>query len=268
MIEDEAARPVETELKLAVPPGQGARLLGHPAFRAALAAPPQERHEVTTYFDTPDFALAREGLSPRVRRSGGRRVQTMEAGGAADGVALRRGGWEWPIEQDEPDLGPLARTPLDGVALGRVEGRLGPVFVTDIRRNACALRLDGGTEVEAVLDEGGIAAGDAREPVNELERELKAGPPGPLYRLALDPHAAVPLLVLAESKTPAARKSADLHLPGGASVAEAVRRVVEACLGGFVADRVPRSVATPRACIKRASRYDGCAPPWCCSTRA
>lgn len=89
MQEHDHIRPVEAELRLAVPRGQGARLLGHPALRATLASMPEARHEVTTYFDTPDLALARKGLSLRVRRTGGRRVQTLEADGAANSVALR-----------------------------------------------------------------------------------------------------------------------------------------------------------------------------------
>lgn len=90
MRDEDHTRPVEARLKLVVPPEHGARLLEHPAFRAALAASPEERHEVTTHFDTPDLALAREGFSLRVRRGGGRRVQTVEADGAAGGVASRR----------------------------------------------------------------------------------------------------------------------------------------------------------------------------------
>ena len=192
----------------------------------------------------------------RVRRTGGRRVQTLKANGAANSVALRRGEWEWPIEQDEPDLGLLAQLPLDGAPPGRIDGHLQPVFVTDIRRTVCGLRLVGGTRAEAALDEGGIAAGEAREPVSELELELKAGAPGPLYRLALDLHAAVPLAVSAESKAergarlrtgeaPAAHKAADPHLPHDADVADGMRRVVESCLGQFVANRAAALAGSP-----------------------
>ncbi len=168
MYEDDHSRPMETELKLAVPPGHGARLLEHPAFRAALASPPEEQHEVTTYFDTPDLALARKGFSLRVKRTGGRRVQTLKGGNTANSVALRRGEWEWPIEQDEPDLGLLAQLPLDGAEPGNIDGHLEPVFVTDIRRTVCGLHLAAGTRAEAAFDEGDIAAGEAREPVSEL----------------------------------------------------------------------------------------------------
>lgn len=138
MPEDDHLRPIETELKLAVPPGHGAQLLEHLAFRAALASSSEEQHEVTTYFDTLDLALARKGFSLRVRQTGGRRMQTLKANAAANSVALRCGEWEWPIEQDEPDLGLLAQLPLDDEAPGRLDGHLEPVFVTDIRRTCAA----------------------------------------------------------------------------------------------------------------------------------
>lgn len=48
MPEEDHLRTMETELKPAIPPGQGARLLDHPAFRAALASPPEEQNEVTS----------------------------------------------------------------------------------------------------------------------------------------------------------------------------------------------------------------------------
>lgn len=260
MHDEDHARPTETELKLLVRPKHRARLLKQPALRAALVASPEKRHQVTTYFDTPELALAREGISLRVRCSDGRKVQTLKAGdaedGAANGLALRRGEWEWPVERDDPDLGLLAQTPLDGAVLERIRGRLEPVFVTDIRRTACDLRLDGGTRAEAALDEGSIAAGEARQPVSELELELKAGTPGPLYHLARELHAAVPLTVLAESKAErgrrlktgeaaSAHKAADPVLPREADVAEGVRRVVESCLGQFVANRAAALEANP-----------------------
>ena len=256
MREEDHLHPMEAELKLAVPSGQGARLLQHPAFRAALASSPEEQHEVTTYFDTPDLALAREGFSLRVRRTGERRVQTLKARNAANSVALRRGEWEWPIEQDEPDLGLLAQVPPDQVPPGHIDGHLQPVSVTDIRRTLCGLHLAGGTQVEAAFDEGNILVGEAREPVSELELELKAGAPGLLYRLALDLHAAVPLAVSAESKAergarlktgeaPAVHKAADPHLPHDADIADGVRRVIESCLGQFVANRAAALAGSP-----------------------
>ena len=71
----------------------------------------RRRHEVTTYFDTPDHALAQAGLSLRVRRTEGKRVQTLKAN-PKSGVTADRAEWEWPVQQDEPDLSLLTQTPI------------------------------------------------------------------------------------------------------------------------------------------------------------
>jgi len=247
---------LETELKLLLRPEHRARLLEDLALRIAQVTPPKQRHEVTTYFDTPDLALQQVGLSLRIWQSGGQRTQTVKTEGAGDGVALRRGEWEWPIEQDVPDLSLLTQTPVDAAVLSGVEDRLEPVFVTDIRRISFDLRLDKHTTVEMVLDEGHIVAGASRETVGELELELKEGVPGALYRLARDLHAVVPLTITAESKagrgrrlkagTPTgARKASDPRLPSEADVAGAFRRIVEGCLGHLVSNQAAARAAVP-----------------------
>lgn len=125
---------METELKLIVRPEHRARLLKHPRLQAAQQAPPRQRHEVTTYFDTPDLALEQAGLSLRIRQGNGQRIQTVKAKDFGNCVALQRGEWKWPTEQDVPDLSLLTQTPIDPAVLSGLEDRLEPVFVTDIRR--------------------------------------------------------------------------------------------------------------------------------------
>ena len=108
--------PMEVELKLRFPATGRAKLERHPAFQDPFATAAEERHEVTTYFDTSDLALAENGLSLRVRRNGDRRLQTVKLRGTGHSVAAERGEWEWPIEQDTPDLGRLAETPAAAIA--------------------------------------------------------------------------------------------------------------------------------------------------------
>jgi triphosphatase len=69
----------------------------------------QRRHEVSTYFDTRDLALARLGVSLRVRCTNGQCVQTLKAEGRS-GVAADRAEWEWPLANDTPDFDLLAQT--------------------------------------------------------------------------------------------------------------------------------------------------------------
>jgi triphosphatase len=238
-------QPSENEMMLHVPAEHRARLLGHLAPRGALL---EGKHEVTTYFDTPDLVLAQAGFSLRVRRSGGLRVQTASAVEGWYGLEQRRSRWEWPIEHDAPDLGLLAGTLVPDGIVGQLNGRLEPVFVTDIRRTAYGLRLGRDIEVAAALDQGSITAGTTTELISELELGLTKGAPGPFYRFVLELHATIPLTILGEGKAErgqrmrtgvavAAHKSTDMCLSRDADVAGAFRQVAEDCLGHLVANQ-------------------------------
>ena len=235
----------EVELKLTVPEAALAGLLQHSVFRRDCAAEPERRRQVTTYFDTLDRALSRCRISLRVRRSGDRRVQTVKAD-EKGGVAADRGEWEWPIKRDTPDLGLLAHTPI----AARLPDKLAlePVVVTEIERTVRLLKLDAGAVVEAALDTGVIIAGDRRQPVRELELELRAGEAAALFRLALELHAAVPMTIESQSKAargyrlqtgerPAARKAEDVALRAASTGAEAFRRIVTNRLGHLLVNQ-------------------------------
>jgi triphosphatase len=191
------AGPVEIELKLRLPPGSHAALEQVPAL---CAQPAERRREITRYFDTPDRALFASGFVLRVRTRGNRRIQTLKSAPSKGGVAPTRGEWEWPVEREEPDVALLASTPAREIAAA-FDGRLEAVFLTDIQRSTRQLALDGGTHVEVALDEGTIETDAAREPVDELELELKSGALGPLYRLAIELHEAAPMWLAPESKS-------------------------------------------------------------------
>ena len=187
---------VELELKLALPRDRRNAIEQLPVFRAA---PAQHLHEITTYYDTADLDLRQEGVALRVRRRGDKLIQTLKTT-AADEVASNRGEWEWDVESDLPDVERLRDTPRADL-IERLNGTLRPVFRTDIARTTRLLDGPGGARVEAALDEGHILAGAAREPVSELELELKSGSdPAALYHLALDIHARVPLSLAGDSK--------------------------------------------------------------------
>jgi triphosphatase len=189
--------PREIELKFYLPPGSRAALEASPALAAA---EPRQHHLVTTYFDTPDHLLDRTGLTLRVRRSGNTHTQTVKSRATDRGVAANRNEWEWLIGQNEPDVGLLAKTRALAKAATAIKDKLEPVFVTDIWRATRLLDLDDKTVVEVAIDEGNIEAGPAREPVSELELELKSGCIGPVYRLAAELRAAAPLWISPESK--------------------------------------------------------------------
>jgi triphosphatase len=197
MPQGKSVDPREIELKFHLPPGSRAALEASPALATSKG---KQHREVTTYFDTPDSLLDRTGLTLRVRRIGNTHIQTVKTQSNGRGVATTRGEWEWSIGQEVPDVGWLAKTRALAKAARAIKGRLEPVFVTDIRRTTRLLHLDDSTVVEVAIDEGSIKAGRAREPVSDLELELKGGCIGPVYRLAAELQALAPLWISPESK--------------------------------------------------------------------
>lgn len=139
---------------------------------------------ISTYYDTPDMALKRRGLSLRVREQGGRFIQTVKTGDPGGGDVLMRGEWEDELAASCPDLhAPQSGEHLpDGIA-----GDLLPVFATDVTRTTFAIEPVPATRIEAAIDQGEIraAAGGGTEPISEIELELKSGDAAALYDVAL-----------------------------------------------------------------------------------
>jgi triphosphatase len=98
------------------------------------------------------------------------------------------------------------------------------------------------------LDSGLIAAGDRKQPVHELELELRNGAPGALYSLAVSLHAVTPLSIEAESKAargyrltergqPTVKKPSSIELDGGVSVRHALRTIVGEILSHLLSNK-------------------------------
>ena len=138
------------------------------------------------YFDTPDEALARRQLVLRLRQEGRHWVQAAK--GPADAAFHRlehevrvAGGADAvpdPALHDEHPVGALLRKALkdSGQALQLA-------FETDVTRLTRLIEASG-TTVEIALDRGQILAAGRRQPVQELEFELKQGSPAAAVQLA------------------------------------------------------------------------------------
>jgi triphosphatase len=172
----------EIELKFQLPPARRAAVL-----RAVKSAETASTRLRARYFDTPDRRLAKAGVALRLRQENDAWVQTLKARG--EGALSRL--------EHEVALGPQAGTPqLDigrhagtpagaalAAALGKQAAALHVIFETDVLRIHRLVR-SGGAAVELALDIGELQAGAARQPLHELEFELKQGPVQGLIELA------------------------------------------------------------------------------------
>ncbi|MGE3784934.1 MAG: CHAD domain-containing protein [Alphaproteobacteria bacterium] len=183
----------ETELKLATRPSDLPALTRLLEARAG-GGPGREARLVSTYFDTPDGALASRGLTFRVREQDGRFIQTVKSSDGANGsgLALVRGEWEDPV----PDAHADPRAPQTGrfVAALAADDLLALVR-TEICRRVLMLCPDARTRIEAAVDRGHVMAlqNDRREPICEIELELKHGNITALYDFALEMLAVAPV---------------------------------------------------------------------------
>ena len=177
-----AGHPVEIELKLALPPQQAERFVKIMARRHGA---PVRQQVLTRYFDTPDWALSAQGIALRVRRVGRRWLQTLKTEGVRQGGLSQRAEYEMAITGGTPDWG---RFPAE--ALARVpqalRANLAPQFETRFSRTVWQLAGRQGAAIEVALDVGEVQAGSRRQPICEIELELKAGQPDTLFELALD----------------------------------------------------------------------------------
>ena len=129
---------------------------------------------VSTYYDTPDHALARGGSSLRVRRHGRHFLQTVKAESAPGDSNLARGEWEDRVKGERPD--PQAAQTGQFFS-PEIADRLLPLFRTEVSRLTIPLTPEPATRIEVAIDRGRIRNGEDTppEPISEVELELEKG---------------------------------------------------------------------------------------------
>ena len=172
---------IETEIKFEVSPGDLQKLASSRSLRPSSGQIAEHRHLVSTYFDTPDHLLRRNGISLRERQVGKKRIQTIKA--ASNGVAVARAEWEKRINGNAPDLRAARGTPLQRLLSRKLKRDLDAVFSTHVHRTLVPLR-PGQSRIELALDEGHIRAGLYSSPLAEVELELKRGSISDLFKTA------------------------------------------------------------------------------------
>lgn len=174
----------EIELKLTLPagaamvrPAQLRRVLG-----AAVASP--TRHLKTTYFDSADGWLRRQGMALRVRHIGTARIQTLKVPSDTANGLQSYFEYEQEIAGDRPVLTAISDADLRRrFQRNGLMARLKPLFTTNFERTTLLVKYQE-SEIEVALDHGHIDARVGEAPLAEIEFELKSGRPIDLFHCA------------------------------------------------------------------------------------
>jgi inorganic triphosphatase YgiF len=239
--------PMEIELKLLIDPHDAPALRDHPLITKYAVGAPERQTLFSTYYDTPDLYFLKHRAGLRVRQTDNGWVQTMKDGSTVTGGLHSRNEWEAPVASGAPDLAALRelvgdKSPWhDRLADPALEASLVPVFSNRFERTAWQLAFPGGQTAELALDIGELERNDAREPISEVELEVKSGDPAPLFDFALDLQRDVPLRIGNESKAqrgyallspqePPLVKARSVRLHADMSAEDALQAIAGNCL--------------------------------------
>jgi triphosphatase len=228
----------ELEVKLDLAPDGNLRALPKIALLRELNGIPRRTTEVSVYFDTDGHKLRKSGLMLRVRRVGGRYVQTIKANGYL--APFERDEWEAEIAGQKPDLSLAEGTPLEPLMTKKLRRRLKPLFETRVRRTTYPLN-DDKHAIALTVDRGTIDTGIRSAPLCEVELELKRGTATELFNIARELTQILPARVAVKSKSergyeiidnkqelPA--KAGPIDLPSAATARDAFKIIGLACL--------------------------------------
>ncbi|MCW5590750.1 MAG: CYTH and CHAD domain-containing protein [Burkholderiales bacterium] len=234
-----ATEPRETELKLVLAPGEGARV---PLVAPLAGLEGRSSRFSALYFDTPTRELSRHGLGLRLRREGRHWRATLKASGDSSGGLHQRPEWEYPMPGAQLDLSRFANTPLAELpGADTLHERLSPILATEFRRTRWQLEPQPGSRVEVALDQGRIVARGRESPIEEVEIEVLEGPASAAFAVAealakgvaMRPEPASKLargLTLASTARARPVHAARLSIADAPDAREAARRIAAACL--------------------------------------
>jgi inorganic triphosphatase YgiF len=237
MQETASTTPKELEVKLEVDPTSLPALNKIPLIRT-LKAVPTRSAEVSVYFDTDKQKLRKKGLMLRVRRKGGRYIQTIKA--ASNSGPFERDEWETEIAGKEPDLSQANGTALEPLLSHKLRRRLKPLFETRVRRTIYPV-VDETHAIALTVDRGTLDTGSHSLPLCEIELELDRGTVSELFDVARQLVRALPARLALKSKsergyeaidgelqTPV--KAAPVDLPADANTRDAFKMIGLGCL--------------------------------------
>lgn len=261
----------EIELKLECEPDALEQVQHSPALSELQHGRSRKRLLRSIYFDTEDFSLLQNGLALRLRDSGGKRIQTLKTARKNGSPESDRHEYETllPPSAESPDLNQLPSSLRNQIRKLAGKSPILPRLRTDIERIASELRTREGDKIELALDRGTLSANGSKEPISEVELELKQGDPASLYRIALKLVESVPLrvklaskseqgLALARGKSRAIVKADTPRLERNMRAEEAYALILRQCLMHLLANeeamrvqRSPEALHQMRVALRR-----------------
>lgn len=228
-------REIELKLELSI---ESKKALLDSGFLGEPSGTVQQR---ALYFDTADQKLRQAGFSLRIRQAGEIRTQTIKATKSGTAGLFARPEWESVVENDEPVLDDNAPISTDIWPDVRSD-ELIVQFVVEVERKIWLHREDG-SEIEIVIDEGLVVAGDRQSIVREVELELKDGRTEDLFRAArrIEGIAGLRLGVLSKSERGYAlvaplrtfHKAEPVQLDRSDSAVSAFQTIAQSCFRQF-----------------------------------
>jgi inorganic triphosphatase YgiF len=176
------------------------QIKGLDAIRELAAGRAVSRILTTTYFDTPDLALRRHGLSLRVRKIGNTYTQCLKHRSKPLGGIMVRTEWEVQLPNEAPQIDLIENKKIRNKLRRLGAENLQSVFQCVVRRQSRKLEFDDGTTISLDIDVGEVTAGDAAQSICEFELELLSGSPAHVFDLAATINRTVPFRLSTVSK--------------------------------------------------------------------
>ncbi|AGA69137.1 hypothetical protein Desdi_1648 [Desulfitobacterium dichloroeliminans LMG P-21439] len=134
------------------------------------------KENVTTYYDTSDYRLLHNQVCYRIRNSAGEYTATIKGFGSSQGGLSIRKEWNRKLSDNNATLDSFMDLDIGQVLKSRIgDSDLLPIFTTRFKRTSLDLICEDGSIIELALDFGEIEAEGKKDPISELELELKSG---------------------------------------------------------------------------------------------
>lgn len=173
---------VEIELKFIATPAAIAELPSQLDSLSSVHSAPQKLTNI--YYETAENTLRSQGMGLRIRGFDDQYEMTIKTEGTVTGGLHQRPEYNVSLSQPELDLNlfPAEIWPKN-CNLAELQVALLPLFRTDFIREKWVVTYQQ-SEIELVIDQGEIKAGDQSESLAEIELELKTGNTADLLSLA------------------------------------------------------------------------------------